>query len=65
MSGEDLSAFARRLSGHIRKEERQLFERMQELMSADALVSLGSRLEDALKDATQACALPAAATKLE
>jgi iron-sulfur cluster repair protein YtfE (RIC family) len=65
MSGEDLSAFARRLSGHIRKEERQLFERMQELMSADALVSLGSRLEDALKDATQACALPAAATKQE
>jgi hemerythrin-like domain-containing protein len=64
MSGGDLSAFARRLSDHIRKEERQLFERMQELMSAQALAALGSQLEDALKDAAQACALPTA-TKLE
>jgi hemerythrin-like domain-containing protein len=64
LSGEDLSAFARRLSDHIRKEERQLFERLQELMSAQALAALGSQLEDALKDAAQACALPTAATKL-
>lgn len=65
MSVEDLPAFARRLSGHIRKEERQLFERMQELMSAQALAALGSQLEEALKDAARACALPAAATKVE
>jgi hemerythrin-like domain-containing protein len=64
LSGEDLSAFARRLSGHIRKEERQLFERMQEWMSAEALAGLGSQLEDALKDSTQACALPAARHRL-
>jgi iron-sulfur cluster repair protein YtfE (RIC family) len=60
MSGEDLSSFARRLSGHIRKEERQLFEHMQELMSAETLAALGAGLEDALKDAVQACALPTA-----
>ncbi len=64
MSGEDLSAFAWGLSCHIRKEERQLFERMQELMSAETLAGLGARLEDALKDAPQACALPAEATKV-
>jgi hemerythrin-like domain-containing protein len=64
MSGEDLSAFAGRLSNHIRKEERQLFERVQELMSAEALTQLGVQLEEALRDAALACALPTAAGKL-
>jgi len=63
MSAADLSEFARRMSAHIRKEERQLFERMQELMSQEELALLGQGLEEALKDASQACALPANATR--
>ena len=63
MSAESLLAFAQRLSGHIRKEERRLFERMQELMRAEELRVLGTRLEDALKDAGQACILPSEGTR--
>jgi len=63
MSATNLSAFAQRMSAHIRKEERQLFERMQELMSQEELALLGQSLEEALKDAVQACALPADATR--
>ncbi|HEY1679133.1 MAG TPA: hemerythrin domain-containing protein [Candidatus Sulfotelmatobacter sp.] len=46
-----------RLSSHIRKEERLLFEGMQKQMSREELDALGKKLQDALKDATQACAL--------
>ena len=58
MSAEELLEFARKLSEHIRKEERQLFERMQELMKADELNRIGKELDEALRDATQICALP-------
>ena len=58
MSAPELAAFAQRMSMHIRKEERQLFERMQELMSSDELNALGQKLDEALKDAAQICALP-------
>jgi hemerythrin-like domain-containing protein len=64
MSATDLPAFAVLMSTHIRKEERQLFERMQELMSKEELALLGRGLEVALKDAAQACALPTEATRL-
>jgi len=64
MSAMDLSAFTQRMSGHIRKEERQLFERLQELMNQEELALLGQSLEEALKDAAQACALPTDATRL-
>jgi hemerythrin-like domain-containing protein len=64
MSVTDLPAFALLMSTHIRKEERQLFERMQELMNPEELALLGQSLEVALKDAAQACALPADATRL-
>ncbi len=64
MSATELPAFAQRMSAHIRKEERQLFERMQELISQDELALLGSQIEVALTDATQACALPADANRL-
>ena len=37
----DFSAFAQRMSAHIRKEERQLFERLQELMNPEELALLG------------------------
>ena len=58
MSATDLSEFAQRMSAHIRKEERQLFERLQELMSQEELSLLGQTLDEALKDAAQACLLP-------
>lgn len=64
MSAESLPAFAHQLSAHIRKEERQLFERMQQLMSKEDLAVVGASLEDALKDAAQSCILPNEATKL-
>jgi hemerythrin-like domain-containing protein len=64
MSATDLVAFARGLSSHIRKEERRLFERMQELKSREELVALGGQLDDALQDAEQACAMPTEATRL-
>jgi hemerythrin-like domain-containing protein len=64
ISAEQLPAFAQRLSQHIRKEERQLFERMQELMTEEDLAALGVRLEDALKNAAQSCILTNEATKL-
>jgi hemerythrin-like domain-containing protein len=65
MSAETLPAFAQRLSAHIRKEERQLFERLQQLMSTEELATLGMRLEAALKGAGQSCILPNQATKLK
>jgi hemerythrin-like domain-containing protein len=63
MSGADLTAFARNLSTHIRKEERQLFEQIQKLIDPKELALLGRQLDDALKDAVQACALPARTPK--
>jgi iron-sulfur cluster repair protein YtfE (RIC family) len=65
LSAETLPALARRLSGHIRKEERQLFERIQQLMNPQQLAELGVRLEAALKDAAHSCALPNETTKLK
>ena len=64
MSTESLPAFAQQLSDHIRKEERQLFERMQQLMNEEDLAALGVRLEGALKNAAQSCILTNQATKL-
>lgn len=60
MSPEDLHAFSRRLSAHIRKEETELFERLQKLLTADQLAKLGADLNEALKNASSVCALPAA-----
>ena len=64
LTPKDLSAAAQRLAGHIRREERQLFERVQELMNPEEIGLLGKQLNRALKDATQACILPTEATKL-
>ncbi len=58
LSAPELSAFAQRLSDHIRKEERQLFERMQELMNPKELATLGQQLDEALRNAAQACIAP-------
>jgi hypothetical protein len=65
MSVKSLPAFAQELSAHIRREERQLFESMQELMNAEELGILGIQLEAALKDAGHACLLTNEATKLK
>ena len=59
MSAAEIAEFAQGLSAHIRKEERQLFERLQELMSERDLAAMGHKLEDALKEAEQSCILPA------
>jgi hemerythrin-like domain-containing protein len=64
MSAENLLSFSQQLSAHIRKEERQLFEHLQQLMPAKDLKTLGILLEEALKDATQSCVLTNQATKL-
>jgi hypothetical protein len=44
-------------SGHIRKEERQLFEVMQQRLRPEELKSLGLVLESALEGAVQVCRL--------
>jgi hemerythrin-like domain-containing protein len=64
MSTTDVAAFAQQMSAHIRKEERQLFERLQELMTQEELSSLGRELDAALKDAAQTCILPSEVTRL-
>ncbi len=63
-SAKDVNLLAQRLSAHIRKEERQLFQRMQELMDPEALAVLGGKLYEALKDSPQACVVPTQATRL-
>jgi len=63
-SAPELSVFGEKLSAHIRKEERLLFERMQQLMNQEELARLGGQLDDVLKQAAQACVLPTDATKL-
>jgi hemerythrin-like domain-containing protein len=64
LSEIDLLKFSQRLSAHIRKEERQLFERLQELLSREELDRLGQELAEALKDVSQSCVIPNDATKL-
>lgn len=52
------------LAAHIRKEERQLFEGMQQLLQPEEMRRLGTALEEALRNASQACLLPSEATRL-
>jgi hemerythrin-like domain-containing protein len=61
----DVQALAARLSGHIRKEERQLFQHLQERMSVAEMMSTGRKLDEALKDSQQSCILPTEATRLK
>lgn len=58
----ELGEFVKWLSGHIRKEERQLFEMMQKMMSAEDMADLGRKLEQSLQEASKACILPQAGT---
>ncbi len=61
LSSTDVSEFARRLSEHIRKEERQLFERLQQLVSTTELAKMGHQVEGVLQEAEHTCGLPARA----
>lgn len=65
MTPEAVRALATRLSAHIRKEERQLFEQLQERMSKEGMASTGRKLDQALKGSEQACILPTQATRLK
>jgi iron-sulfur cluster repair protein YtfE (RIC family) len=65
ISLEALPDFARQLSVHIRKEERQLFERLQQLLTAEQLKHLGAQLESALEVTERACSLPSEETRLK
>jgi hemerythrin-like domain-containing protein len=55
MNPGELEMFTKLLSVHIRKEERQLFEAMQQRMRPEELKSLGDELARALEDAVQVC----------
>jgi hemerythrin-like domain-containing protein len=61
---QSLRDFAEKLPRHIRKEERQLFEAMQQAMNPQQLAALGAALGEALKDASKACAVPRAVPRL-
>jgi hemerythrin-like domain-containing protein len=60
-----IGQFAQLLSGHIRKEERQLFEAIQKLMTAEDMADLGRQLQQSLQGASQACILPQGGTAKE
>jgi hemerythrin-like domain-containing protein len=59
MDQAELGTFVKLFSGHIRKEERQLFEAIQKRMRPEELKSLGNDLARALEDAVQVCRLGA------
>lgn len=59
-----LREFAASLSRHIRKEERQLFEGLQQHLSAQQLATMGSQLDQELAAAPKTCLLPNETTRL-
>jgi hemerythrin-like domain-containing protein len=58
LSREELRKFAETLSGHIRKEERQLFEGMQRELPSETLLRIGAEVEKALASVPQTCIVP-------
>jgi hemerythrin-like domain-containing protein len=58
MSIVDLHEFSETLTRHIRREERELFERLQRILPPEELVELGVQLDAAILNATHSCALP-------
>jgi iron-sulfur cluster repair protein YtfE (RIC family) len=53
----ELHQFVDKLARHIRKEERELFEGMQQEMDTEQLCQIGTALEHALKAAVQVCSM--------
>ena len=45
LTGAELTRFAYLLEGHIRKEERRLFEECQRRMSAEEMSAIGARIQ--------------------
>jgi hemerythrin-like domain-containing protein len=67
MDPAKLHDFARKLSAHIRREERELFEVLQKLLAPEELATLGAALAKALEGITTdqpSCAVPKQATRL-
>ncbi len=64
LDSASLGEFVERLAKHIRKEERQLFEGLQKVLSADQLDALGTNLDKALAAANDACIIQNEATRL-
>ena len=58
LDGGEVRRFAETLSGHIRKEERQLFEELQKLMPPEALEDIGRQIDHVLAQAPPACVTP-------
>ncbi len=58
MRPEEIAEFSQKLSGHIRKEERRLFERLQQLLPPEEMARVGRELIRALENASQTCSLP-------
>src|ERR1700733_9339609 len=61
---ESLLDFATRLSEHIRKEERKLFQLLQQFMTPEQLAALGRRLQSVLATSERNCSVPTEATRL-
>jgi hemerythrin-like domain-containing protein len=59
-----LQALVEKMASHIRKEERELFEGMQKLLTPEDLAAMGAALQQSLAEASDACIIPNAATKL-
>ncbi len=57
-----LRQFGDTLSGHIRKEEHQLFEGIQECLRPEELAAAGLALDKTLSAASDACIVPTEAT---
>lgn len=64
LQAKDLQLFVEILAHHVRKEERLLFEGLQERMPADELAIVGAGLQEALKNAANVCAIANPATRL-
>jgi hemerythrin-like domain-containing protein len=58
LDGPAVRRFAELLSGHIRKEERQLFEELQRRMTAPMLAEIGEQIDQALGAGPEVCITP-------
>jgi hemerythrin-like domain-containing protein len=58
LNREGLRRFGETLSGHIRKEERQLFEGIQQFLTPEELMQAGMAVDRTLAPAAEACVVP-------
>jgi hemerythrin-like domain-containing protein len=67
MDPAKLHDFAKKLSAHVRKEERQLLETLQRLLAPEELAKVGAALANALNETgvdQASCTIPDPATRL-